>query len=208
MKPSAKQVIAVIAVSVPLSILSSVLVGPTLGQARHYARTASTEATTRIPVTFSDGYETDPRDMGRPVVLVAAALNVPTDVFRTAFSGVHPAPAGQQPQPGEVHQNKDALLHVLAPYGVTNDRLDEVSNYYRYNRSNGEIWRNSAASAYATVKHGVVTGFVVTDPGAGYSSPPSVSVPGMPNVTAVAKVSYTTDLSTNGSIGQITFVTR
>ncbi len=52
---------------------------------------------TKIPVTFSGGHETDPKDHGRPVVLVAAALNVKPEVFRKAFSGVTPAlGAGRQ----------------------------------------------------------------------------------------------------------------
>ncbi|NBQ65466.1 MAG: hypothetical protein EBT95_08050 [Verrucomicrobia bacterium] len=31
---------------------------------------------TRVPVVFSGGHETDPRDHGRPVVLIAGALGV------------------------------------------------------------------------------------------------------------------------------------
>src|SRR4051794_9854824 len=34
-----------------------------------------------VPVTFSGGHETDRRDGGRPVALVAAGLGVPADVF-------------------------------------------------------------------------------------------------------------------------------
>jgi hypothetical protein len=37
---------------------------------------------TKVPVNFSGGHETDPRDHGRPVVLVAAALKVRPEVFR------------------------------------------------------------------------------------------------------------------------------
>src|SRR5947209_5523361 len=57
---------------------------------------------TRIPVTFAGGHETDPRDRGRPVVLIAAALGVPADVFRAAFRNVTPAPAGREPDPEQV----------------------------------------------------------------------------------------------------------
>ena len=49
---------------------------------------------TRVPVNFSGGHETDPRDHGRSVVLVASALGVTSEVFRAAFSNVHPAGPG------------------------------------------------------------------------------------------------------------------
>src|SRR5437667_1129886 len=93
---------------------------------------------TRVPVVFSGGHETDPRDGGRPVVLIAAALGVTPEVFREAFSHVRPAPAGREPEPGQVRQNKAALLAALAKHGVTNEKLDTVSNYYRYARSRNE----------------------------------------------------------------------
>src|SRR5688500_17958881 len=48
-----------------------------------------------VTVTISGGHQTDARDNGRPVVLIAAALGVPTEVFRTALSGVTPAENGQ-----------------------------------------------------------------------------------------------------------------
>src|SRR4051794_34511931 len=51
-------------------------------------------AVMRVPVVFSGGHETNLRDHGRPVVLVAGALGVPAQVFRDAFSHVRPAPAG------------------------------------------------------------------------------------------------------------------
>jgi hypothetical protein len=103
---------------------------------------------TRVPVVFSGGYETVPRDRGRPVVLIAAALGVPSDVFRKAFSRVRPAPAGTRPDPQQVRKNKEVLLKALGPYGVTNDRLDEVSNYYRYVRSRGELWPTKPATGF------------------------------------------------------------
>jgi Spy/CpxP family protein refolding chaperone len=153
-------------------------------------------------VIFHGGYETDPRDHGRPVVLVAAALNVPTDLFRDAFSGVTPAAAGEQPQDHQVRLNKQALLKVLGPHGVTNDQLDTVSNYYRYNQSKGEMWKHRAATATAIITHGVVTGFKITDAGAGYSSPPTIDVAGY-DVHAVVTLSFGGDLATNGSIQSI-----
>src|SRR4051794_40101505 len=96
-------------------------------------------AETRLPVTFSGGHETDPRDHGRPVVLIAAALNVKQEVFRKAFSGVTPA-RGRRPTGDEQRRNKEVLLKALGPYKVTNDRLDEVSDYYRYRPEKGELW--------------------------------------------------------------------
>jgi hypothetical protein len=94
--------------------------------------------TSEVTVTISGGYDTDPRDKGRPVILIASALGVPEDVFREAFSHVSPAGAGQEPDPAQVNLNKKALLDALGPYGITNDFLDKVSNYYRYNGSAGE----------------------------------------------------------------------
>jgi hypothetical protein len=157
-----------------------------------------------VTVTITGGYETDPHDKGRPVILIAAALGVPADVFREAFSHVKPAGAGQEPDPEQVRLNKKALLDALGPYGVTNERLDEVSNYYRYSGSAGETWPRIPATATAIVENGVVTGFVITNPGSGYSSVPIVTVTSAGNVTAVATVSYTTDFNTNGSVTAIT----
>jgi hypothetical protein len=165
---------------------------------RASARTSTT--TTQVAVVFSGGHATDPRDNGRPVVLIAAALGVPTEVFRTAFSGVTPAGAGEQPQAEQVSLNKAALLRVLSPYGVTNARLDEVSNHYRYNGSAGESWPTRAATAVATVRAGKVVTVTVTDGGAGYSSTPTVTVPGADATTAVAALSYGTDVRTNGAV--------
>jgi hypothetical protein len=154
-------------------------------------------------VTFSGGYETEGRDRGRPVILIAAALNVPADVFRETFTHVKPAGPGQEPQEAQVRLNKQALMAGLSPYGVTDDRLNEVSNYYRYNRSKGEMWRTTPATAYATIQNGVVTGFIVTNPGSGYSSPPSVSIPGMPGLKVTVTLSYDTDFKKNGAIKEI-----
>jgi len=158
---------------------------------------------TKVPVTFTGGHDTDPRDRGRPVILIAAALKVSPDVFRAAFSHVKPAPAGQQPEPDQVRKNKAALMAALAPLGVTDDRLNEVSNHYRYQRSRGEMWPTLDATAYATVSKGVVTGFTVTNPGSGYSSPPTVSLQGMPDAHATATLSFDTDFSKNGAIKEI-----
>jgi hypothetical protein len=60
-------------------------------------------------------------------------------------------------------------MNALAQYGVTNDRLDEVSNFYRYVRSRGELWKNAPAEGYTVVKNGQVTSVTITKPGYGYS---------------------------------------
>jgi hypothetical protein len=163
----------------------------------------SSTTTNGVTITISGGHETDARDGGRPVVLVAAALGVPTEVFRTAFSGVTPSRTGG-PTEAEAQANKAALLRVLAPYGITNERLDAVSNYYRYLGSAGQMWTTTLATATATVVNGRVTGITITNPGAGYSSTPTVTVTGAGSVTATATVTYTTDFATNGSISAIT----
>jgi hypothetical protein len=157
----------------------------------------------RVPIVFSGGHETDPKDRGRPVVLIAAALGVAPDVFREAFSRVHPAPPGNEPEPGQVRQNKAALMSALGKYGVTNERLDEVSNYYRYVQSRGELWTNKPAEANAVVKDGVVIGFEIVSAGSGYSSPPTVTVPSVKEAAGVVKISFGKDLKTNGSIVSI-----
>ncbi len=163
-------------------------------------------APTTVSVSFSGGYDTNPVDNGRPVVLVAGALGVAPEVFRYAFSLVTPAPAGQEPDPNQVSLNKAALLSVLGPYGVTNDLLDTVSNYYRINGSAGEVWPRVAASATAVVTDGVVTAINITNGGAGYSSPPTVTVPGFANLTIVAALSFGKSFTTNGSIASLTIV--
>ncbi|RYG57492.1 hypothetical protein EON80_28195, partial [bacterium] len=137
----------------------------------------------KVQVVFSGGHETEGRDRGRPVVLIAGALGVPAEVFREAFSGVRPA-HGRGPTEEEARANKDALLRVLGPYGITNERLDEVSNYYRYRREAGEMWPTEDAVAYAILKHGKITGFEVTSGGSGYSSTPRIELPGTPALDA------------------------
>jgi hypothetical protein len=160
-------------------------------------------AQTKVPVTFSGGYETVGQDRGRPVILIAAALQVPPEVFRQVFSNVKPAGPGQQPDTAQVIKNKQTLLAGLGPYGVTDDRLNTVSNYYRYQRSAGEMWRHVPAEAYATVNNGAVTSVTITNAGAGYSSPPDVSLPGLPGVHLTATLSFGPDLTKNGSIQTI-----
>jgi hypothetical protein len=68
------------------------------------------------------------------------------------------------------------------------------------------MWPTVPATAYATVSHGVVTGFVVTNAGSGYSSPPVISLDGMPAVRAVATLSFDADFAKNGAVKEITLV--
>jgi hypothetical protein len=160
---------------------------------------------TKVPVIYSGGHETDPRDHGRPVVLAAGALGVTPEVFRKAFSGVTPA-RGRGPTREEARRNKEALMKVLKPYKVTNDRLDEVSNYYRYRPEKGEMWPTTAAEAYAVVEDGAIKRIVVTKPGAGYSSPPKVTVKGFAKVPLEAKIEFVKDLKKNGAVASVTVV--
>ena len=155
-----------------------------------------------VSVIISGGLETDPVDGGRPVVLIAAALGVPTEVFREAFSGVTPASDGDGPTGAEAQANKAALFAVLAPYGITNEQLDEVSNRYRYLASAGEMWPHSEAAAVATVVDGVVTGIEIVTAGSGYTSTPVITLSN--GQTATAELSFGTDVDANGSIAAIT----
>ena len=158
---------------------------------------------TRVQVIFSGGHDTVGVDRGRPVVLIAAALGVTPGIFREAFSHVHPAGPNRGPTDQEARSNKAALMNALGKYGITNDRLDEVSNYYRYNRSRGEMWTNRSATANALIKDGAIVGYEITNAGAGYSSTPTISVPGIKSTPPKVELAYGKDLPTNGSISAI-----
>jgi hypothetical protein len=158
---------------------------------------------TKVPVVFSGGHETVGVDRGRPVVLIAAALGVPDEVFREAFSHVRPASGGREPEPEQVRANKNALMSALGKHGITNDRLDEVSNFYRYPPGRGGLWRNKPAVANALVKDGAVIAFEVVSGGSGYSSPPTVTVPGIKTGDVKVTLSYGKDLEKNGSVSTI-----
>lgn len=151
---------------------------------------------------ISGGHKTTARDNGRPVKLIASALDVPKNVFRDAFSRVTPAVGGVEPDPEQVQANKATLLATLSPYGVTNDRLDEVSDYYRLNAS-GSGWTRDKARVKATVKNGRVVGFRIIKSGSGYSSRPNIKVRGLPSVSVRAKIGYGDDLSSNGQIVRV-----
>ncbi len=170
----------------------------------HAAPKELTNAVTRVPVVFSGGHETDPRDGGRPVVLIAAGLGVAPEVFREAFSHVRPAPAGREPEPGQVRQNKAALLTALGKHGVTNEKLDTVSNYYRYVPGRGALWPTTPAVAYALIRNGAIIGYDVTSGGSGYSSPPTVSVPNVKGAKPKVELSFGKLLESNGAISAIT----
>jgi hypothetical protein len=157
---------------------------------------------TKIPVTFSGGHDTDPKDGGRPVVLVAAALGVKPEVFREAFRGVTPARDGR-PSPQDARRNKAALLKVLTPHGVTNERLDEVSDYYRYQPQRGGLWKTTTAKAYAVIKDGKIKTVVVTNPGSGYSTPPTATVQGMKKTPLKVTLQFGKDFDKNGAIRSI-----
>lgn len=157
---------------------------------------------TRVPVVFSGGHETDPRDHGRPVVLIAGALGVPPEVFRDAFSRVHPADPEKGPVPAEAQANKAALLATLEKYGVTNERLDQVSDYYRYVASRHQSWPTQSAVANAMIQNGRIIGYEIVNGGSGYSSNPDIIVPGFPSHAAV-EFAYGKSFEKNGSIRSI-----
>jgi len=160
---------------------------------------------TRVAVVFSGGHDTEGVDHGRPVVLIAAALGVKTEVFREAFSHVHPAgPGSGGPSDAEARQNKAALMNALGKYGITNERLNEVSNFYRYASWNGGIWKNTPATANALVKNGAVVGYEITSGGAGYTTPPTISVPNIKAPAPKVDLSFGKDTQSNGAVSAIT----
>jgi hypothetical protein len=164
------------------------------------ARAAGEE---KVPLMITGGHETDPRDRGRPVAVVAGALGVTADVFRKAFSQVRPAPVGTEPEPAQVRRNKEVLFGALKPYGVTNDELDRVSDFYRYVPGRGRLWPVKAAAGYALFKDGAFQSIAITDPGYGYNASPNVSVPGHPELSLKATLAFGRDLRKNGSIATI-----
>jgi hypothetical protein len=175
------------------------------GNALHAEPKELPKDVTRVPVVFSGGHETEGVDHGRPVVLIAAALGVKPEIFREAFSHVHPAgPGSGGPTEAEARRNKAALMKALAQYGVTDERLNEVSNFYRYPPGRGNIWKNKPASADAWVKDGVVIGYDITDGGFGYTTPPAVSVPNIGGAVAKVEISFGKDMKANGAVSAIT----
>jgi len=160
-------------------------------------------AVTRVPVTISGGHQTDPRDHGRPVVLVAGGLGVSPEVFHDAFSRVHPVAPGSYPDDQRARQNKEVLLGALSRYGITNQQLDAVSDYYRYQPGSGQLWPTKPAKIQAVVQNGIATSFEITDGGSGYSSQPTLSVPGYHIGPVQVNLSFGKDFSKNGSIASV-----
>ncbi|MCA9018756.1 MAG: hypothetical protein KDA74_01335 [Planctomycetaceae bacterium] len=150
-------------------------------------------------VQFAGGYETDPRDHGRPVALIAAALGVKPEVFRQAFSNVKPARGGD-PTPARARANKEVLMAALGKHGITNDRLDTVSNYYRYQPERGGLWKHTPATAKAIIKDGKVTGMKIINAGSGYLTHPTVTIAGHEEVKVQVTLEFSQDFKKNGSI--------
>ncbi len=116
---------------------------------------------------------------------------------------VKPAPGGQRPDPKQVQLNKKALLEALGKFGVTNERLDEVSDFYRYPPGDRELWKHADAVVKATVVEGKVTGFQIESGGAGYTTIPQVSVAGLGKMAVKVTLHFGSDLARNGSIESI-----
>jgi hypothetical protein len=160
---------------------------------------AARAAEEKVPVTISGGHETDRSDGGRPVVLIAGALGVKPEVFREAFRGVTPARDGR-PSGAEARRNKEALLKVLGPHGITNERLDEVSDYYRYRPQAGELWPTGEAQAVAIVENGVVKRIEVIKGGSGYSSIPKMTIKGYESTKLDGTLGFDKDFKKNGTL--------
>lgn len=111
------------------------------------------------------------------------------------------------PSDDRVHQNKRALLDALGKYGITNDRLDEVSDYYRYQPQKGERWPTKPAKGYATVENGKVMSITITDPGSGYTTAPVATIGNLKTKTTV-KLSFGKRFETNGSVASVKVETR
>ncbi len=91
---------------------------------------------------------------------------------------------------------------------MTNERLDEVSNYYRFRPDSDEIWPTRPARAYAVVEQGQLIRIVVTDPGSGYCSEPQVTVAGLPKAAFKVTLALGQDLPKNGGIASIKLVVK
>lgn len=150
-------------------------------------------------VIFSGGYDTLPQDKGRPVILIASALAVTPVIFRNAFSKVTPAQAGEEPKEKQVRLNKKALMDALSPYGITDDKLNQVSNYYRFASFKGQVWKHNPAKATVVMANGKVTSLKILDGGNGYTSATTVTIVGS-NLKIKAVINFDTDFNKNGSI--------
>ena len=57
--------------------------------------------------------------------------------------------------------------------------------------------------ATAVITNGTITSFTIDEPGSGYTSSPTITIVGFPNVHATATIAFTTNFKTNGSIKNI-----
>ena len=96
-------------------------------------------------------------------------------------------------------------MAVLAPYGITNERFDQVSNYYGYQSSLGQLWPTRPAKAYLVAGKDGGLRYVVTDGGCGYTSPPVISVPSISVAGGGATLSFSKDFNRNGSVTSISY---
>lgn len=136
-------------------------------------------------------------------MLIAAALGVNAAVLREAFSRMRPACGGSEPSASRVRANKTVLraAHAAhAAHGVTNERLDTVSDYYRYTPGLNSLWTNRPAVASALVKDGAIIGYKLLHDGSGYTTPPVARVTGFPHAHPTVSLVFGTNLAANGSI--------
>lgn len=163
-----------------------------------------TDGPQRGDIIFAGGFATDPEDEGRPVALIAAALDIEPQVFRAAFKNVVPAKDGE-PSEAEKKANKKALLDALREHGVTNEQLDKVSDFYRYRPQAGEIWEHRMPKAKATVRNKQVQKIVVSDAGFGLNSIPTATIHGYEKIPLKVELKQSTDLDKNGSVKVIRY---
>lgn len=154
-------------------------------------------------ITISGGHETDDIDAGRPVFLIGSMLGITGEQFRDAFSYVTPEENGHL-NDETAQANKVKLLAQLEPYGITNDEINRVTDYYRYYPGDTNIWPYAHVVLDATISNGAVTSFEVTSGGHGYTSNVTIVVDGYGNIPVNATISYTDSFETNGAIDTIT----
>ena len=124
--------------------------------------------------------------------------------------GVQPCEAqrlpGSEPDPQQVMRNKRACSYrPLGPYGVNNDRHGySVGSLPLRAQPRRHVADDAGEGVCDRVRDGVVTGVTFTDGGSGYSSPPAVSISGMPNVKVTATLSFDADFKKNGAVKELT----
>lgn len=155
-----------------------------------------------VVVQISGGHETKPQDGGRPDILIAGALGIPEQVFRDAFSHVTPEPNGAN-IPSVAQANKSQLLPRLASYGITDPQLNRVMNYYRYVPQQGGLWPTTPAVVKAEIENGKVVSFTIVSGGSGYTSVPTIIVPGIGTVATDIQFGFSSDFTQNGTIKSI-----